>query len=535
MLAPLVLLALSVTQGIAECVSPDDSAHPVSLRVVGRQSTGRWGESATEIAAWHPGSKRLFVVDAGRGLRVIDLSDPATPRQVQEIIAEGVTSVAVHGDLVAFVRQPKAKAERGTLELRTPALDPVASIQVGFGPDMVCFTPDGKRLLVANEGEADASGQPDPEGSIGVVDLAAGVARPSYRELRFGSFEARKSELAVRGLHCVSPKATLAQDLEPEYVAVAPDGARAFATLQENNAIAVIDLTPGRERVERIEPLGFKDFSKCGLDASDKDGGPNIKPWPVLGLYQPDTVKCFVHDGAVWLATANEGEERERGDVQEPVRVGQLRHALDPALSAKENLGRLKVSSLRGDDDGDGVFERLYCFGGRSVSLWKVESDGSISQVWDSGSQIEREMARRLPACFNADSKPGRTADTRSDAKGAEPEGIDIGVVSGRRLLFVGLERAGGVMSWDITDPADPSFVGWVNPRNPDADISADTDGDGKPDGPGAAGDLAPEGVLFVSATASPDGRPLLAVCNETSGTTTIVRVEPASAPAPKK
>ncbi|NBX24514.1 MAG: hypothetical protein EBQ99_00435 [Planctomycetes bacterium] len=309
---------------------------------------------------------------------------------------------------------------------------------------------------------------------------------------------------------------------------MAPDGSRAFATLQENNAIAVIDLAPGAERIASIQPLGFKDFAKSGgLDASDKDGGPSIKPWPVLGLYQPDTVKCFEHGGVLWLATANEGEERERGDVQEPRRLSDLKHALGPEASAKDGAGRLQVSGLRGDDDGDGTFERVFCFGGRSVSLWRVEADGSLTQAWDSGAQIERLMQERMPEAFNADSEPGMNADSRSDNRGPEPEGLDVGWVGDRRLLFVGLERAGGVMAWDITVPERPIWVGWINPRDPRALTSEDRDGDGKPDGPFVAGDMAPEGVLFIPAATSPSGAPLIVVCNEVSGTTTVMGIVP--------
>ena len=490
------------------------------LEVVGRHSTGTWNGSASEIAAFHPASRRLFVVDARRGLRTIDLSDPTAPREVALLEREGLNSVAVHGDLIAIVRQPVDRRSRGSLELIDPQGTSLASVEVGFGPDMVTFTPDGKRLLVANEGEATADGAFDPEGSIGVIDLADGVGSPVYRELGFAAFEATRSELAPRGLHCVSPKASLAQDLEPEYVAVAPDGSRAFVTLQENNAIAVVDLAAGRERVERIEPLGFKDFSKSGLDASDRDGGVHIAPAPVWGLPQPDTVKCFEHGGALWLATADEGEERERGDVQEPSRVGKLKHALAPEMAADARLGRLQVSSLRGDDDGDGVLDRLFCFGGRGFSLWKVSPDGSIHPVWNSGTEIERRMAELLPACFNMDSEKGGGADDRSDNRGPEPEGLEIASVDGRRIVFVGLERAGGVMAWDITEPSTPRFLQWINPRDPAVHA-----------GPGA-GDVAPEGLLFVPAQASPLREPLLVVCNEVSGTTTMHRVR---APEPSQ
>jgi hypothetical protein len=488
---------------------------PPCLSVVGREASGVWNASSSEIAAFHAPSRRLFVTDANRGLRVIDLSDPAKPRQIALHACEGLNSVAIHGDLVAIVCQPPDKRQRGTLELLTPEGVSITKVEVGFGPDMVCFTPDGKRLLVANEGEATQDGAFDPEGSIGVVDLAAGVDKPVYRELGFKPFEGDRPALVKAGLHCVSPRASLAQDLEPEYIAVSPDGTRAFATLQENNAIAVIDLARGQERVARIAPLGFKDFSKCGLDASDRDGGIRIEPAPVWGLLQPDTVKCFEHGGELWLATANEGEERDRADVQEASRLSKLKHALDADLAKDERLGRLSVSALRGDENDDGVLDRIFCFGGRSVSLWKVAADGSIEQAWDSGSEIERRTAELMPACFNMDSEKGGGGDDRSDNRGPEPEGLEVATVEGRRILLVGLERTGGVMAWDITDPAKPAFLQWINPRDPAVRA-----------GPGA-GDVAPEGLLFIPASSSPSGEPLIVVCNEVSGTTTLMRVAP--------
>ena len=504
--------------------APSPPSTSPCLEVVGRHASGVWNGSASEIAAWHAPSRRLLVVDAKRGLVALDLSDPAQPRQVALHARDGLNSVAVHGDLVAVVSQPADRRCKGALELLDPDGRTHARIEVGFGPDMVTFTPDGLRLLVANEGEGSPDGSFDPDGSIGVVDLSAGLNAPVYRELSFGAFEAARPELTRVGLHCVTPNATLAQDLEPEYVAVAPDGRRAFVTLQENNAVAVVDLTPGRERVERIEPLGFKDFSICGLDASDRDGGPRVAPAPVQGLLQPDSIKCFEHDGALWLVTADEGEERERADVQESARLGKLRHTLGSELGADARLGRLGVSSLRGDEDGDGVLDCIYCFGGRGFTLWKVGADGSIARVWDSGSEIERRTAEIAPACFNMDSEKGGGVDDRSDNRGPEPEGLEIAVVDGRRLVFVGLERTGGVMAWDISDPRAPRFLQWLNPR--DAAVRAGS----------GAGDVAPEGLLVIPASESPTGEALLVVCNEVSGTTTVARIRaPAVAIEPPK
>lgn len=542
--------------------TPTAATAPMQLKleVIGRHDGGWWDQSASEIAAYHPGTRRLFVLNGGEGLEVVDISDPTKPTRADMIRCSGLNSVAVHGDVIALASQPKARSSRGTVTFFAPDAHKLSEITVGFNPDMVAFTHDGKRVIVANEGEADDDGTIDPVGSVGVVDLTAGPDKPVYRDLTFDHLEPQRAALQQRGLHIVSPDATLARDLEPEYVAVSADDRRAFVTLQENNAIAVVDLTPGRESVQRIEPLGFKDFMKpgCGLDASDKDGGAEIRNLPVFGLYQPDGVKCLERDGAVWLLTANEGEARERNGLHEAVRFAQLKNtrgpgaALDEAsfsaqlgrgspisvedLRKREYLGRLEVSLLRGDDDGDGDFDRVFCFGGRSVSLWRVQPDGTITQAWDSGDRIERTVAAQTPEAFNMNSNKSPSRDSRSCKSGPEPESVELADIGGHCIAFVGLERTGGVMAWEMTDPAAPQFLTYLNPRDPSVDLDVDEDQDQKPDRRAQAGDIGPEGLLFLPASVSPDGKPMLVVCNEVSGTTTLLRVKvteptPASVP----
>lgn len=161
----------------------------------------------------------------------------------------------------------------------------------------------------------------------------------------------------------------------------------------------------------------------------------------------------------------------------------------------------MNASSIDGDLDGDGDYDRLMVYGGRSFSVW----DAAGNLVWDSGSELERITADLTPALFNAnDGDPGRW-DERSDDKGPEPEGVTTGVVAGRPYAFVGLERAGGgVMVYDLSNPRQPIFVQYVRS---DADIS-------------------PEGVLFIPAENSPTGRALLVLTHEVSNTTTIYEVQ---------
>lgn len=253
-----------------------------------------------------------------------------------------------------------------------------------------------------------------------------------------------------------------------------------------------------------------------GLDASDRDNAINIRNWPVFGMYQPDAIASFRIGQTTYLVTANEGDARDWTGFSEEARVSSL--TLDPAafpdaasLQQAANLGRLNVTKSLGDANGDGLYESLYTLGGRSFSIWK--SNGV--QVFDSGSDFERSVASSNPAFFNA-SNEDRTFDSRSDNKGPEPEGLAIGMVGERRYAFVGLERMGGVMTYDITNPHAPVFVGYTNNR----DFSV------APYNAPAAGDLGPEGLLFIDAAKSPTGSPLLVVANEISGTVTLYKVE---------
>jgi len=289
-------------------------------------------------------------------------------------------------------------------------------------------------------------------------------------------------------------------------------------------------LNPGY--TPEAEQLGIIDLFSNGLDASDRDGpsnGPriNIHRWPVLGMYQPDAIAAFSYNpsrrnsGATqtMLVLANEGDIREyggAGGLVESVRVGSDSVTLDPtafpnaaALKANSALGRLNITKTLGDLDDDGDYDALYAFGARSFSIRTAA--GAL--VWDSGDDLERITAAALPANFNA-SNTNNDLDNRSDDKGPEPEGLVVGKAFGRTYVFVGLERIGGVVVYDITDPYAPAWVTYANHRDfTQAPAS------------GLAGDLGPEGLVFVRAEDSPNGMPLLIVANEISGTTTVFQI----------
>ncbi|WP_193365068.1 choice-of-anchor I family protein, partial [Neosynechococcus sphagnicola] len=497
----------------------------INLTKVGGYSTGVFDQGAAEISAFDSASERLFVVNgAAEGIDVLDLSDPANPVFLFTIDIAAVTaggspnSVAVKNGIVVVAVENADKTLPGTVEFFDADLGatdaPIQSVTVGALPDMLTFTPDGTKILVANEGEPNSYGQADsvdPEGSVSIIDISSGVASATVTTAAFTDFNDDLATLTAEGVRIFGPGATVAQDLEPEYISVSSDGQTAYVTLQENNALGILDLTTGE--FTDIVALGYKDYSQPGngLDASDKDG-IDISPQPVLGMYQPDAIASYEVDGQTYLVTANEGDARDYVGFSEEERVKDL--TLDPSnpatgLQGDNDLGRLNVTSTQGDTDGDGDYDQLYSFGGRSFSIW--DANGNL--IFDSGDDLETLTALADPAHFNADST-SNTADNRSDNKGPEPEGVALGEIDGHTYAFIGQERVGGVVVYDVTNPLAPTYITYINTRDFTEVPGADS-----------GGDLGPEGLIFVSAADSSNGVPLLIVANEISGTTAIFEI----------
>jgi Ca2+-binding RTX toxin-like protein len=375
------------------------------------------------------------------------------------------------------------------------------------------FTPDGTKVLVANEGEPNSYGQAnsvDPEGSVSIINLAGGVAAATVQTADFSSYNSQAAALKASGVRIIGPGATVAQDLEPEYIAVAPDGLTAWVTLQENNAIAILDIATGK--ITSIAPLGAKNYNLPGngIDASDRDltattGKINIQNQPAFGLYQPDAIASFAIAGKTYYITANEGDARDYTGFAEEVRVGASGYALDPTgfptaatLKQNANLGRLTVTNASGDTDGDGDFDRIESFGARSFSIW----DATGKQIYDSGDRLEKITATLAPTSFNSDGTAA-SFDTRSDNKGPEPEGVVVGVINNRTYAFIGLERTGDVIVYDVTTPSQPQFVQYLNPPE----------------------DVGVEGLTFITAADSPTGKPLLVTTAEVSKTVGVFEI----------
>jgi hypothetical protein len=522
-----VLTALVAGAATAAALAGLASAGGGPHRAIHLTRVGSFAGTGAEISAYDPRSERLFVTDAGGAkVDIVDISDPASPALVSsiDVTPHGAqpNSVAVSGRTVAVAIQADPKTDPGVVAFFDIDGNFLTSVEVGALPDMLTFTPNGRYVLVANEAEPDDDYLVDPEGSVSVIELRTrrGSLQATAETADFDELHGGDIDPGVRifgpDLTTPDPDDTVrpAQDFEPEYIAVSNDSRTAWVTLQENNAVAILDVKDAE--FEKVEALGYKDHSLPGneLDGSDRDGlgntgRINIASWPVLGMYLPDEIASYTSRGRTFLVTANEGDSRDYDGFSEETSIGAV--DLDDAAFPSEAvlktqddiaLGRLTITNTQGDTDGDGDYDKLYAFGGRSFSIWS--SRGEL--VFDSGSDFEDITALEQPTLFNSESGQTSQFDRRSDNKGPEPEGVTVGEIHGRTYAFIGLERVGGVMVYDVSDPREPRFVEWVD----DA----------------LATDQAPEGLLFVSRGDSPTHDALLVLTNEVSGNTSIYEID---------
>ncbi|HET7323836.1 MAG TPA: choice-of-anchor I family protein, partial [Halococcus sp.] len=527
----------------------DDEHSTIHLERIGRYESGQFDEDAAEIIAYSKQTGDLYVVNAeAGGVDVLDVTTPDNPERIgQFVLAETwadageVTNIALRedvqigGDKTTSVLAVATVAANPQANGRVVFYDaeersPLTTVEVGAVPDMVTFTPDGRTVLTADSGEPSADYETDPSGTVSLIDISDGIQNATAEHVDFTSYDGHEDELREQGIRIFGPDASASTDLEPEYLTVAADSTTAYVALQINNALAVVDIESAT--VTDIHSFGYKDHDATGneLDASDVDR-LTIRNWPIYGMYQPDAITSYEVDGETYLVTANEGGMRDYEGFSEVTTVSDLDispEAFDfsdvtgiesvEELQRPENLGNLLTTTHLGDVDGDGCHEEIYSFGGRSFAIWK--SDGTL--VYDSGADFELITAMHHPEYFNTDGLEN-TPFSQSTVKGPEPEGIDVGCIGSRTYAFVGLERIGSLVVYDITDPTSPSFVQYINNRNFEVDPLSDIE-DGDTD-VSDAGDLGPEGVKFISGTESPVDGPVVAVGNELSGTTALYRV----------
>ena len=453
------------------------------------------GLGSAEITTFDPATNRLFAVNNGttNKIDVIDIANPASIKLINSISMQPyggfVNSVDVkNGMLAAAIESTNKQAPGKVVVFNTSTYKEIASINVGSLPDHVVFSSDGKFILTANEGEPNDAYTTDPAGTVSIINVDN---KFTVTTIDFAGLASQLSALSAGGFRIFGPGKNFVNDIEPEYITVSNDSKTAWVTLQENNAIAEIDILSAT--IKKIMPLGFKDYSAPGnaFDLSDRDVAIAFKNAPVFGTYMPDAIASHYYNGETYLFTANEGDAREYAGFTEIKRLETV--MLDPVafptgalLKNVAQLGRLNITTTLGDKDGDGDLDAIYSFGARSFSVWNA-STGAL--VWDSKNELDVKS-----------NELGIYDDTRSDDKGAEPESVTIGRVGSKTVAFVGLERTDAVAVYDITDPTKPTFIKMFK-----------------------TGD-APEGLLFIPASKSPIGQSLVVVSSENDGVVKIYK-----------
>ena len=514
-------------------------------------------ENGAEITAFSQAHKLAFVISGSNNLDVVRYNDFKNPKFEQSLSLSGsANSVAVTEDGLVAVATAGQKNNRGSVEFfqikDNGTIRRKGSVRVGNLPDSIAFTPDGRKLVVANEGEPNqfygTEDGKDPAGSISILEIDARKPEESkVTSLNFSSYSTK--ELREQGIRISGVKGTTATtDIEPEYVTIAPNGKTAFVTLQENNAIAVVDLKS--DKITNIFSAGIQNYKKAGLfDTSDKDGGFNPGKRDFLGVRMPDGTDSFIVKGKTYVITANEGDGRVRPDdvnfeapedgtyfygtkqngtvfegFEDPL-TGEMVYVTNSQLGAKgsfeaEAEDEFFITLKYGASSDDGFYsdeiragdlsnpktnkiisganegrlktiadlntkEDLFAYGGRSFSIF----DGLTGElVHDSGDRLDRIV-----------NKLGLYDDGRSDDKSIEPEGVVTARLGGRTFAFIGLERPteAVIPVFDISNPEKPKLETVFQ----------------------SPGSLSPEGLSFIQ-TGRKSG--VLMAASEVSGTLDI-------------
>lgn len=486
---------------------------------------------SSEIVVHDPFSQLLYNTAGGAGVEIIDFANPFSPTQtgvipmtsIDGVTGRSISSVAAdpqgRGFGVATFIPQNSGSNPGKVVFFDPANRTVLhALDVGYHPDSIRFSQDGTKLFIANEGEpiSEGSNHYDRPGSLSVIDLSSVATAGSVGSLapaRVSTFDFSAANLgggvdlnSLRVHQSNNSAAGRVNDAEPEFIT--ESNGKLYVTLQENNAVAEFNLA--QNLWTKIHPLGTITQT---IDASDQDGGIHIDD-VVAGLPMPDSIASLEFGGNTYYVTANEGDTRRADFVasshpngaNDNARFSQLGSGGRPALDddtddaldalyggnaqAGSALGRLTISLTDGNIDLDPAIEIPTLFGTRSFSIWDALTG---TMVFDSGSDFEDITALKVPDLFNSDGDAG-SFDSRSDNKGPEPEGLTIGEAFGHTYAFIGMERTGGVMVYDISNPASSHFIDYIN-----------------------TGEIAPESLHFISPHDSPLGIPLLLIGYEVS------------------
>jgi hypothetical protein len=585
--AKTALASLNIECAKVEKAIANEATGTLLLSLVGSYFSGsEFDTSSAEIVSYDECSDRLYVVNSQAATidvlaldantsapsksGIIDLSLAASAAGIE---IGAANSVAAKQGLVAVAIEAKVKQNSGLIALyRSDDLSLLATYTTGALPDMVALSDDGETILSANEGEPSSDYANDPEGSVTIVDISQGyVEKAVVKQVSFSAFnegESRHNELNANVRTAGPTGTTVAQDLEPEYLALNSDNTKAYVALQENNAIAIIDIATAR--VDSIKGLGEKSWNVASdnkLDASNKDSTVGLfsSYEQLVGLYMPDTIASFSVDGASYIISANEGDGREYiydstqqtcigightwdgndyqvgGDDQDSnkfsneiddcisftdeARGGDIVdlvdafHPLKTALGDNDQLKRIKVVT---DKNQYLATDNITIFGGRSFSIWNEQAE----LVFDSGDDIAKKVFAIDSQNFNVtndNNDPTETADNRSDDKGTEPEAVAVAEINGKHYAFIGLERQGGIIVYDVTIPSTPVYQSYINNRNFSQPVCTLVDEGNCDNGVynPVAGDLGPESIDYFTR----GGKHFIAVGNEVSGTTTVYQL----------
>lgn len=533
--------------GSADGLTTYAGAGSLDVKLIARYVSGaELDQGGTEIVTYDKTSKQAYSVNGSeKALDIIDLSGlksdtqkaadlPLKKRIPLENLSnsplklDDITSVALSpkGDVIAVSAPATPVTDKGYVIFLDTKGTYMNHVQVGVLPDMVTFTPDGSRVLTADEAQPNDDYTIDPPGSVSIIDISRGAGALTQADVTTVGF----GGLDVTGVRIAKPGAKFENDAEPEYIVVSADSNTAYAVLQENNAIATLDIAS--KKFTSVKSLGVVDHSSAGhgFDATDKDKAAMLNNWPTLGMFMPDGMSLYTANGKTYLLTANEGDTRDYSGYSEEVRVkdlkgnlalgadhykGYTQEQLDEmteGLTDDKQLGRLKTTTANGVG-ADGKHNSIYSFGTRSFTIWNADD---LSMVYDSADDFERITKRALPTAFNFDNSEN-AFDSRSDDKGPEPEAVITGTVGSKTYAFVGLERTSGMMAYDLSNPEQPVFDTFFSSR----DYAAE--------GETPAGDVAPEGLKFIAAADSPTGTALLLAAHEVSGTIAVYELTPST------
>lgn len=502
--------------------------------LAGRYNAGAMNADggSMEIVAYNSKNGFAYAVNGLKGtLALVNLNGSLEGETVTELPAmeisvkaliekEGFTygdmtsaAVSPDGSKVAVAIQDEDYAKSGAAAVFTADEDgTLRDPQVyatGVQPDMIVFA-GNNTILTADEGEPRngiGNGVQDPAGSVSVIDLKEQTSvQVGFEGFTAEELTAQNILIGQKDGVCFDP----VLDLEPEYIAVSADSKNAYISLQEANAIAVLDIET--KTIAAICSAGFQDYGEVAVDLTE-DGEYNADTYTgLLGARMPDGIALYEAAGKTYLLTANEGDAREWGSEEtEFLNESKKKAFTSDTKGLETKIKLIDASVCAGLPEGKDVM-----FGGRSFTVFEVTENG-LTEVFDSGSDFETVTAEVLPEMFNI-SNDDTNIDSRSPKKGPEPESVTVGTVGNRTYAFIALERIGGIMIYDITDASNSQFVNYINSREFDNVIQGDT---------------APEGLAFINAENTADGKALLLAACEVSGTLAAYTMEPAEKDLP--